>query len=143
MAKTGPSINVPGTRVRPTESPGTGHTLNLPCRRNPRAILTGRPYIRLPAVNAPDASIRFRLPDEWHPNGRTSVKINTLTGDITLSARSDEVSPARRLVNQLYPLHSAYGMNAVYVFLVFFSGITLVWLSLTGGISYFKKRATR
>ena len=100
-------------------------------------------YIRLPAVNAPDASIRFRLPDDWHPNGRTSVNINTLTGDITLSARSDEVSSARRLVNQLYPLHSAYGMNAVYVFLVFFSGITLAWLSLTGGISYFKKRATR
>ncbi len=100
-------------------------------------------YIRLPAVNAPDASIRFRLPNEWHPNGRTSVKINSVNGDITLSARSDDVSPARRLVNQLYPLHSAYGMNAVYVFLVFFSGITLVWLSLTGGISYFKKRATR
>jgi uncharacterized iron-regulated membrane protein len=100
-------------------------------------------YIRLPAVNAPDASIRFRLPNEWHPNGRTSVKINSVNGDITLSARSDEVSPARRLVNQLYPLHSAYGMNAVYVFLVFLGGITLIWLSLTGGISYFKKRSTR
>lgn len=100
-------------------------------------------YIRVPAINAPDASIRFRLPNEWHPNGRTSVKINSVSGDITISARSDEVSPARRLVNQLYPLHSAYGMNTVYVFLVFLGGITLVWLSLTGAISYFKKRSTR
>lgn len=98
-------------------------------------------YIRLPSTVSSDAVFRFRLPDEWHPNGRTSVKINVTNGTMTVSARSDSVNVTQRLINQLYPLHSAYGMHAVYVLLVFIGGIAMLWLSVTGGISYIRKRS--
>lgn len=95
-------------------------------------------YIRLPSAKGREASIRFRLPGEWHPNGRTSVTFETDPGNISITTRSDKVSPARKLINQLYPLHSAYGLNNFYAFVVFSSGIGIIWLGITGGANYFK-----
>lgn len=137
----------PSQQLRDTQTDETvqGCTTGSECLLQAHALIPdGWPtYIRLPTGDSPDVSVRFRLPDEWHPNGRTSVRINSMTGSVTLSTRSDKVSTARHLVNQLYPLHSAYGMNAIYKLLVFLGGVTLIWLSLTGAISYFKKRSTR
>lgn len=52
------------------------------------------------------AVIRMRRPQEWHPNGRTTV---TLAGDgAVLMARDAPAAPlAVRAQNALYPLHSA------------------------------------
>lgn len=52
------------------------------------------------------AIIRMRRPQEWHPNGRTTL---TLAGDGTvLMARDAPAAPlAVRAGNALYPLHSA------------------------------------
>ncbi len=51
-------------------------------------------------------TIRMRRPQEWHPNGRTTL---SLTGDGTvLAARDAPAAPlAVRANNALYPLHSA------------------------------------
>ncbi|HSC69088.1 MAG TPA: PepSY-associated TM helix domain-containing protein [Cellvibrio sp.] len=96
-------------------------------------------YIRLGSTANPSASFRYRLPGEWHPNGRTSVKFDLATGAITVSARSDQVDWQQNLINQNYPLHSGYGMNGVYRLLVICGGITLLWLALTGGWSYLRR----
>lgn len=96
-------------------------------------------YIRLATPANPAANFRFRLPDEWHSNGRTSVKIDVITGDLNLSVRSDQAPWQHQLMNQNYPLHSGYGMNPVYRFLVLCGGIALFWLSLTGGWSYLRR----
>jgi uncharacterized iron-regulated membrane protein len=97
-------------------------------------------YIRLPTEADAQANIRFRLPGEWHSNGRTSVTFDTTTGAGTVSSRSDQAPPARKLLNQMYPLHSGYGMGGVYAALVFVSGIAMLWLALTGGLSYLRRR---
>lgn len=108
------------------------------------AVPDGKPtYIRLPDGSRADASIRFRLPGEWHPNGRTSVTLETTTGKMTLGQRSDEARPARRALNQLYPLHSGYGMGWGYALLIFASGIALLWLGLSGGMSYLRRLPAR
>ena len=99
-------------------------------------------YIRLPSAATAEASFRFRLPGEWHPNGRTSVSINTASGEMRVSVRSDEATPGRMLLNQLYPLHSGYGMNTFYMFLVMLGGVFLLWLCITGLYSYIR-RASR
>lgn len=96
-------------------------------------------YIRLPWAQSDTASFRYRLPGEWHPNGRTSVKIHLPSGDVLISTRSDKAGWQQRLVNQLYPLHSGYGMNSFYTLLVLFSGIAMFWLSVTGGLSYMRR----
>ena len=96
-------------------------------------------YIRLPAPGMAAMSVRYRLPDEWHPNGRTSVKIELPSGIVTLSARADQVDWPQRLINQNYPLHSGYGMHPFYRLLILVGGITLFWLSLTGGWSFLRR----
>ena len=98
-----------------------------------------RTYIRLGREGTAEASIRFRLPDEWHPNGRTSVIFDLDSGRVRVSERSDEATLGRRLINQAYPLHSGYGMNQVYLFLVFVSAVAMLWLGATGLISYFRR----
>lgn len=96
-------------------------------------------YIRLATPENPAANFRFRLPNEWHSNGRTSVKIDFNTGDLNLSVRSDQAPWQHKLINQNYPLHSGYGMNPVYRFFVLCGGIALLWLSITGGWSYLRR----
>lgn len=87
------------------------------------------------------ASVRFRLPGEWHSNGRTTVTFDTATGAGHLTLRADQAPPARRLLNQLYPLHSGYGMAGWYAALICFGGLALLWLSVTGGLSWLRRRA--
>jgi uncharacterized iron-regulated membrane protein len=96
-------------------------------------------YIRLATKANPVVNFRYRLPDEWHPNGRTAVKIDLSSGLMTLSARADQVNWQQRLINQNYPLHSGYGMNSIYRLFIFIGGIALLWLSITGGLSYLRK----
>ncbi|MGD9659851.1 MAG: PepSY-associated TM helix domain-containing protein [Porticoccaceae bacterium] len=106
------------------------------------AVPDGWPtYIRLPGKANSEGSIRFRLPDEWHANGRTSVNFDAHKGTATLSTRSDQVSPGRKLLNQVYPLHSGYGMGAVYAALIFLSGVAMLWLGISGGLSYLARRS--
>lgn len=59
-----------------------------------------------PKAQSEAVTIRLRRPQEWHPNGRTTL---TLAGDGTvLMARDAEAAPlALRVRNALYPLHSA------------------------------------
>ncbi|GAB3376161.1 PepSY domain-containing protein [Spongiibacter taiwanensis] len=97
-------------------------------------------YIRFGANERPDFSVRFRLPDEWHPNGRTSVIIERDSGDMLVSPRSDEASTARWLVNQLYPLHSGFGMGTLYSVAVFAGGLFMAWLAISGGWAYLRRR---
>jgi len=105
------------------------------------AVADGWPtYIRLSDDDSATASVRFRLPGEWHPNGRTSVTFDLATGQANVSERSDQAAPARRIVNQMYPLHSGYGMGWLYAALIFISGIAILWLGISGGVSYLKRR---
>lgn len=83
--------------------------------------------------------VRFRLNGEWHLNGRTTVWLNTRSGELRRTERADNMPTTRRLLNQLYPLHSGFGMNTPYRLLTLLSGIALAWLCLTGGLHYYKR----
>ena len=83
--------------------------------------------------------VRFRLNGEWHLNGRTTVWLNTRSGELRRTERADNMPTTRRLLNQLYPLHSGFGMNTPYRLLTLLSGIALTWLCITGGLHYYKR----
>lgn len=87
--------------------------------------------------------VRFRLADEWHLNGRTTVWVNLDSGIVSGTARSDKVGEARKLVNQLYPLHSGYGMDFIYRTLVLLSGVGFCWVLWTGFMHYIKRQLSR
>lgn len=97
-------------------------------------------FIRLPSEVDSRARLRFRLPGEWHSNGRSNVNVDADSQEIVSISRSDKASPGRKILNQMYPLHSGYGLSGLYSFLVFFAGSGLCWLAYTGGISWYSKR---
>ncbi|WP_374964255.1 PepSY-associated TM helix domain-containing protein [Spongiibacter tropicus] len=88
---------------------------------------------------APSLKVRVRLNGEWHLNGRSTVWLNTHNGELRRTEHSDQMAVERRLINQLYPLHSGFGMNAIYRLLTLFCGIVLTWLAVTGGLHYYKR----
>ncbi|MBD2859464.1 PepSY domain-containing protein [Spongiibacter sp. KMU-158] len=97
-------------------------------------------YMTVSGLDAePELKVRFRLNGEWHLNGRTTVWVSPVNGTLRVSERSDESALGRRLLNQLYPLHSGFGMNAIYRVLILLSGIGLLWLTVTGAAYYIKR----
>jgi|GEM_PF-839708 len=127
------------TLPKPIENPSTLAPSQL-LSTALEAIPDGWPtHIRLKSTGGMEANFRFRLPGEWHANGRTSITIHTTTGEVSVSSRSDQAPPVRKLLNRLYPLHSGYGMTTLYTLLVVVSGVALAWLAVTGGLSYLKR----
>jgi len=129
------------TTSLPAGAPGGEAPPSAWLRHGAAAVPDGWPtYIRLPGNGAAELGLRFRLAGEWHPNGRTSVTLDTASGHWRISARPDRASPGRRLLNQLYPLHSGYGMAGWYALLILLCGIATLWLGITGGLSYLAAR---
>lgn len=59
---------------------------------------------------------------------------------MVMSQRSDNLPWQYRLINQLYPLQSSYGMYWIYALLVLVSGWSLFWLSISGALNYLNRR---
>lgn len=97
-------------------------------------------YIRFPNDKNDFYRFRFRLPNEWHSNGRTSVNVYARSNRIEVTPRSDTVPWQYSLINQLYPLHSGYGINGLYQLAILLGGISLAWLGFTGLVSYGRQK---
>ncbi len=96
-------------------------------------------YIRLPQGEVNHFRFRYRLPNEWHPNGRTSINVDQTSGQMKMTTRADQLPWQYRLINQIYPLHSGYGINGVYQLLILLGGAGLFWVSITGLLSYLRQ----
>ncbi|WP_114391825.1 PepSY-associated TM helix domain-containing protein [Oleisolibacter albus] len=94
---------------------------------------------------APDGVLTFRLrqPAEWHPNGRTVVRIDTTTG--TLLERTDALAQPRgeRIYNTVYPLHGGFVGGLPWRLAIGLTGLVLAGLSLTGGWCFLKMQLSR
>ena len=94
----GSSCSGSGRRTRACSGTGAGSIADADTRLSPRlrpevrnriidAIPDGWPtYIRLDTKDGAQPSIRFRLPGEWHPNGRTTVLIDPAKPDAYLAS---------------------------------------------------------
>lgn len=70
--------------------------------------------------------LRLKMPEEWHPNGRTMLIPSNPTAEgqkqlTYLDAR--QMGLGHRLYDALYPLHSARGMNGLYLALMTIIGL--------------------
>jgi uncharacterized iron-regulated membrane protein len=68
---------------------------------------------------------RMRQPGEWHPNGRTMVWIDECTGALLASEDAIRAPLGERLVQLIYPLHSAGFPGALDDVLVLVTGVAL------------------
>ena len=95
-------------------------------------------YIRVTPGSPAKVRIRVRLNGEWHPNGRTNILIDLNSQTVENLQRADAAFPLQKILNQMYPLHSGYGMPAIYTLLIFLAGVGGAWLSVTGALSYLR-----
>jgi len=116
----------------------TGQTLSQLLQRGQQEFPGGWPtYLR---TDGTQARFRFRQPGEWHANGRNWVQVGTEQGEGLEVSRTEEASGTRRLLDQMYPLHSAYGLPGWYRLSMLVSGIGAIWLSVVGGLSWWQRR---
>jgi uncharacterized iron-regulated membrane protein len=81
--------------------------------------------LALPRSGSGLVSLRLRQPDEWLPNGRTTLWFAADTGQL-VEHRDALRMPARaRAYNALYPLHAAKVGGLPYRLLMTLSGLTL------------------
>ncbi|MBB3047193.1 putative iron-regulated membrane protein [Litorivivens lipolytica] len=96
-------------------------------------------YLRIPSHDDPQFRSRFRLAGEWDPNGRTVVKVNG-DGSIEPFKSADTLPMGKKLMKTLYPLHTAYGLNSLYQWLVIMSGLIACWMAGTGFVHWLQRR---
>lgn len=88
-----------------------------------------------PPTRGGSTSVRLRQPVEWHPNGRTVVRV-TAAGSLFDTHDAVAASRADRLVYTAYPIHAAKVGGLPYRLLVAVAGLALALLSAYGAIGY-------
>jgi uncharacterized iron-regulated membrane protein len=97
----------------------------------------------LPARPGDPVVVRMKLPLEWHPNGRTVVKIDPADESVLEATSAQTLGTAARLANALYPVHAAYIGGRAYDLLTFASGLALAGMGGFGLWSFLVKPRRR
>jgi uncharacterized iron-regulated membrane protein len=96
-----------------------------------------------PAQPGDPVSIRMKLPAEWHPNGRTVVKIDPATSSVLEATSAQSLGTAARISNAIYPIHAAFVGGRVYDLVTFLSGLALAAMGGFGLWSFVVKPRKR
>lgn len=76
--------------------------------------------------------VRFKLPHEWHPNGRSLGYFNPANGAVLKYRTADEMKIGETLLNMFYPLHIAAVGGFVYLLLMTLTGLAPMFLFYWG-----------
>lgn len=100
-------------------------------------------YVHVPAQLSKPVRVRFKLEDDPHPNGLSSVWLHPGTGDVLGTHRWDQLDPGSRAVSIIYPLHTGALGGTVLTVVVGLLGAALGGLGLTGLWLWWKRMAIR
>jgi uncharacterized iron-regulated membrane protein len=84
--------------------------------------------LALPGGNSGLITLRMRLPEEWLPNGRTTLWFAADTGRLVAVRDARKQPRAARGYNLLYPLHAAKVGGLPYRLVMTFTGLSLALL---------------
>ena len=97
-------------------------------------------YLYLPSAPGQPFRVRKRLPRERHPNGKSFVSVDPITGQV-LGVEDGTTAPrGARLYSLLYPLHIGEIGGAPTRLLASLTGLTLPLLAVTGLIQWWRRR---
>jgi uncharacterized iron-regulated membrane protein len=100
--------------------------------------------LSLPRRDSGLISLRMKQPDEWLPNGRTTLYFAADTGRLVEARDARQLPAEARGYNLLYPLHAAKVGGLAYRLLMTVSGLVLALLgSLAVWSFWFAKRTLR
>ena len=107
-----------------------------------QAQFPGQPigYIHLPAQATRPAQLRFRLPDDPHPNGLSSVWLHPVSGQVLAARRWNELDAGARAVAVIYPLHIGALGGPLHAALTLTTGLALGTLGISGIWLWWRRR---
>jgi uncharacterized iron-regulated membrane protein len=87
--------------------------------------------------------IRFKLPEELHPNGRSKVYFEPQTGEFLAKYTARDMGTGETLMNMLYPLHIAAVGSALFQLLMALTGVIPLLMMILGMSLAQKKKRSR
>ncbi|MCW7537380.1 PepSY domain-containing protein [Aquabacterium sp. A7-Y] len=100
-------------------------------------------YVQWPAGAGAAGRIRFRLPDDPHPNGLSSVWFDPNDGRILAAHRWSELDPGARGYAWIYPLHIGRLGGTGQLVLNFVFGAVLAGFGVSGVWLWWRRRRAR
>lgn len=89
-------------------------------------------YIQVPGNVSKPVRVRFKLADDPHPNGLSSVWLHPLTGDVLQSTRWNQLDIGSRIITVIYPLHTGALGGWPLTVAIGLLGLTLTGLAISG-----------
>jgi len=99
-------------------------------------------FLYTPRADRPMA-VRLRLPDDPHPNGRSTVWLDPRTAAVIAAHRWNELDPGARVNSILYPLHTGELGGVLGEAVVALLGLALGALGISGIWLWWRRRANR
>lgn len=99
--------------------------------------------ISLPVKAGSPIAVRMKQPFEWTPNGRTQLQFDARTGRLLSITDPARASASARLVEKLYPLHTAKVGGLAMKLLMTASGLSLAILGTLAVYAFWFRRAKR
>ncbi|WP_343223836.1 PepSY-associated TM helix domain-containing protein [Paraburkholderia edwinii] len=99
--------------------------------------------VQVPAKADLPVHVRLHVPDDPHPNGRTLVWVDPVTGKVLAAQRWNKLDIGARAVAVVYPLHTGVLGGPVLEGVVMVNGVTLAGMAVTGLWLWWRRRAMR
>ena len=97
--------------------------------------------IQIPADPHSLIRVRFKMPDDPHPNGLTSVWLDPAGTDIVKRIRWNELDPGTRATTVIYPLHTGVLGGSVLEIIVALSGLAIACTGASGIWLWWRRRS--
>lgn len=87
--------------------------------------------------------VRFRQTGETHPNGRTFVRLDRVSGTVTTRVDALRVPASTRLLDNLYPLHIGATGGLPHRIVLVLAGLSPAFFLVTGVLLYTRRAFRR
>lgn len=105
-----------------------------------RAQPGGAPsYLYLPTATTPTFQLRQRLPGEQHPNGKSFVHVDPVSGRVLAVEDGSRAVRGARLYSLLYPLHIGVLGGGATRWVAVLVGLSLPLLAVTGALVWWRR----
>lgn len=100
-------------------------------------------YIVVPPAGDAPTRFRFKLPDDPHPNGLSSVYIDPRTAQVLAVHRWNELDPGASAVAVIFPLHTGELGGVLLEITVALGGLALGGLGISGIWLWWRRRSIK